>query len=96
MLVIRFKLRIAIGGIVRLDASRVTRVRRVRKRLVSRFTPPLCLFTTHLLLVGMDSDEDIQMDEVEKDPFPSKSKGKGKASEHEEAYDNDNLPWYVF
>ncbi|KAF9815103.1 hypothetical protein IEO21_04800 [Rhodonia placenta] len=33
------------------------------------------------------------MDEVEKDPFPSKSKGKGKASEHEEAYDNDNLPW---
>lgn len=85
----------AIGGIVRLDASRVTRVRRVRKRLVSRFAPPLCLLTIHLLLISMDSDEDIQMDEVEKEPS-SKSKGKGKASEHEEAYDNDNLPWYVF
>lgn len=33
------------------------------------------------------------MEEVEKIHIPSGSKGKGKAVEHDEGYDNDNLPW---
>ena len=46
----------------------------------------------------MDSDEDIRMDEHEPINWPNttKGKGKGKATQHEDAYDAENLPWYVF
>ena len=39
----------------------------------------------------MDSDDDIQMTEVE--PIPAIAKGKGKAVDHERPYENENLPW---
>ena len=45
----------------------------------------------------MDSDEDTRMDDHEPINWPNttKGKGKGKATQHEDAYDAENLPWYV-
>ncbi|CDO69757.1 hypothetical protein BN946_scf184766.g2 [Trametes cinnabarina] len=43
----------------------------------------------------MDSDQDVCTDDNEVINWPNttKGKGKGKSTEHEDAYDNENLPW---
>ncbi len=45
----------------------------------------------------MDSDDDTRMDDNEPINWPNttKAKGKGKATQHEDAYDMENLPCYV-